>query len=149
MEPSSSRQAQRLLQTGITLFLFAALLGLAVPHFSVPRLALSAHLIGILQGIFLVVDGLLWPRLSLSSLQSRMAFWLLIYQSIAAPLANLLAGVWGAGHSIIPMAAGAAHGSAAQEAVINVGLRSAGAALIVALALILWGLRTHVSSAAA
>jgi hydroxylaminobenzene mutase len=135
------RQSQRLLQAGIALFLFAALVGLAVPHFTVPRLALSAHLVGILQGIFLVVVGLMWPRLSLSSRQSMLAFWLLIYQSIAAPLASLLAAAWGAGNSIIPMAAGAAHGSATEETVINIGLRSAGAALIVALALILWGLR--------
>jgi hypothetical protein len=39
------------------------------------------------------------------------------------------------------MAAGGAHGSAVQEAVVNIGLRSAGAALVVALVLVLWGLR--------
>jgi (hydroxyamino)benzene mutase len=135
------RQGHRLVQVGVTLLLFAALLGLAVPCFTVPRLALSAHLVGIHQGIFLVVVGLLWSRLQLGPKQSRIAFWLLIYQSIAAPLSNLLASLWVAGGSIIPMAAGGARGSAAQETVISAGLRSAGAALIVALLLILWGLR--------
>jgi hydroxylaminobenzene mutase len=115
--------------------------GLAIPHFTSPRVALSAHLVGILQGMFLVVVGLLWPKLSLSPAQSRLAFGLITYQAVAATAANMLAGLWGAGNSIIPMAAGAAHGSNVQEAVVSIGLRSAGAALIGSLALILWGLR--------
>ncbi|HEU0199076.1 MAG TPA: hypothetical protein VFR86_01450 [Burkholderiaceae bacterium] len=126
----------------------AALVGLAAPHFTVPRLALSAHLVGILRGILLVVLGLVWSRLNLSPAQSKLALGLLIYQSISALSANLLAAAWGAGNSIIPMAAGTAHGSTAQEAVINVGLRSAGAALIIAMVLILWGLRGRVAKSA-
>lgn len=136
-----SSQSHRLLQLGVALFLAALLFGLSIPHFTVPRLALSAHLIGLLQGMFLVVLGLLWSRLSLTSVQFKLAFWLVAYQAIAAPLSNLLAAAWGAGNTIIPIAAGAARGSAIQEAVINVGLRSAGAALIVGLSLVLWGLR--------
>jgi hydroxylaminobenzene mutase len=137
----SANQARRLVQIGIALFLAAALLGLAIPQFAVPRVALSAHLVGILQGIVLVVVGLIWPRLYLTSRQFALAFWLIVYQAVAAPLSNLLAAAWGAGNSIIPIAAGAAHGSAGQEAVVNLGLRSAGVALIVALILVLWGLR--------
>jgi hydroxylaminobenzene mutase len=137
----SSRQALWLLRTGVAVLLAAALMGLAISQFAVPRLALSAHLVALLQGIFLIVLGLLWPRLSLTRVQAGLACALLIYQAIAAPLSNLLAAAWGAGNSIVPMAAGAAHGSATQEAVINIGLRSAGAALIVGLLLVLWGLR--------
>ena len=59
----SFRQGHRLLQAGILLFLFALLVGLAVPKFAVPRLGLSAHLLGITQGIFLMVTGVLWPKL--------------------------------------------------------------------------------------
>jgi hydroxylaminobenzene mutase len=137
----SSKQARSLLQIGIALILTAALLGLVIPYFTVPRLALSSHLIGMLQGIVLVVTGLLWPQLSLAHAQFAIAFWLIAYQAVAAYISNILAAAWGAGNSIIPLAAGAAHGSAGQELVINLGLRSAGAALIIALALILWGLR--------
>jgi len=143
MESSSvqSRAAQRLLQVGVGLFLFAVLLGLAIPHFTVPRLALSAHLIGILQGLFLAVVGLLWPRLTLTPTHFKVTFWLLVYEAVAATLSNVLAAAWDAGNTIIPMAAGPAHGSDLQEIVINIGLRSTALALIVALALILWGLR--------
>lgn len=135
------KQSRLLLQSGIALFLVAALVGLAVPQFTVPRLALSGHIVGLLQGMFLVLLGLLWPKLNLGPTQARVTFTLLLYQSIAAPLSNLLGAAWGAGNSIVPMAAGAAHGTAAQEAVVNAGLRSAGGALIVSLVLILWGLR--------
>jgi len=136
-----SRQALWLTRTGASLFLAGAVVGLGVSQFTVPRLALSTHIIALLQGMFLVVVGLLWSRLSLMPLQAVLGFWLLIYQSIAAVLANLLAATWGAGNSIVPMAAGTAHGSTTQEAIINIGLRSAGAALLVGLLLILWGLR--------
>jgi hypothetical protein len=64
-----------------------------------------------------------------------------VYEAVAATLSNVLAAAWGAGNTIIPIAAGPAHGSDLQEIVINIGLRSTALALIVALALILWGLR--------
>jgi hypothetical protein len=51
-------QAQWLLRIGVGLILGAALLGLADPHLTVPRVALSTHLVA-LQGIFPVVAGLL------------------------------------------------------------------------------------------
>jgi (hydroxyamino)benzene mutase len=137
----SPYHGQRLLQVGICLFLASVLLGLVIPRFTVPRLALSVHLVGILQGIFVVVIGLLWSRLSLARVQFTLTFWLVVYQALVATLSNLLAAAWGAGNSIIPLAAGSAHGSAAQEMVVNIGLRSAGAALIISLLFILWGLR--------
>jgi (hydroxyamino)benzene mutase len=137
----SLRQGHRLLQLGILLFLFALLVGLAVPRFAVPRLGLSAHLLGIMQGLFLIVTGLLWPKLKLTRVMSRGGFWLAIYGCFAAWTANVLAGLWGAGNSMLPIAAGQARGNMLQEAVIAIGLRSAAAALIAAAILILWGLR--------
>ena len=53
----SRRQGHRLLQLGTLLFLLACLVGLVVPTFAVPRLGLSTHLLGIMQGIFLMVMG--------------------------------------------------------------------------------------------
>ena len=49
--------------------------------------------------------------------------------------------VLGVQATILTLAADGARGSAIQEVVIKIGLRSAGVALIVALVLILWGLR--------
>jgi hydroxylaminobenzene mutase len=123
-------------------FLIALLAGLAVPQFAVPRLGLSAHLIGIMQGLFLMVSGLLWPKLQLTRAMARTAFWLAVYGCFAAWTANVLAGVWGAGNSMLPIAAGAARGSTLQEGIVAICLRTAAVSLISAVMLILWGLRT-------
>lgn len=135
------RESHRLLQAGILLFLLALLVGIAIPLFAVPRLGLSTHLLGIMQGLFLMVTGILWPRLKLTRTASRVAFWLALYGCVAAWMANLLAGIWGAGNSMLPMAAGQAHGSVLQEAIIATALRTAAVSLIAAAVLILWGLR--------
>lgn len=137
----SLRQGHRLLQVGILLFLFALLVGIAVPQFAVPRIGLSAHLLGIMQGIFLMVIGLLWPKLKLPRAVSRLGFWLAVYGCFAAWTANLFAGITGAGNTMLPMAAGEAHGSALQEAIIAIDLRTAAVSLIAVSLLILWGLR--------
>jgi hydroxylaminobenzene mutase len=123
------------------LFLLALLVGIAVPRFAAPRLGLSTHLLGIMQGTFLMVLGVLWPRLLLTRVMSRIAFVLVVYGCSAAWMANLSAAIWGAGNTILPIAAGAAHGSALQEGLITIALRSAAVSLIVASILILWGLR--------
>ena len=135
------RRGNRLLRAGILLFLLALLVGLAIPRFTVPRLGLSTHLLGLMQGIFLMVGGLLWPKLALTRALSRLGCWLAVYGCFAAWSANLLAAAWGAGSSMLPLAAGAARGSALQEAIIAIALRTAAVSLIATAALILWGLR--------
>jgi hydroxylaminobenzene mutase len=137
----ATRQGHRLLQVGVSLFLYALLLGLIVPQFAVPRLALSAHLLAIMQGLFLMAVGSFWPRLRLAPGASRAAFWLLVYGCLATGAANLLGAAWAAGNTMLPIAAGAAHGSALQEGIIGAGLRTGGVALIASTLLILWGLR--------
>jgi (hydroxyamino)benzene mutase len=137
-----SHQAHRLLQFGILLFLLALLIGLAVPFFTVPRVGLSAHLLGIMQGMFLIITGLLWTKLRLTVSMSRMVFCLLVYGCFAAWMANVLAGVWGAGSAMLPLAAGQVRGTMLQEAIIKVVLRTAAVSLIAAVTFIAWGLRT-------
>lgn len=140
-----ARQGHRLLQLGLLLFLLALIVGLVVPKFTVPRLGLSVHLLGIMQGLFLMVIGILWPRLRLTRATFRAGFWLAVYGCFSAWAANLLAGIWGAGNSMLPMAAGTARGSELQETIIAMVLRSAALSLIVAAILILWGLREFAS----
>src|SRR5512146_753793 len=136
------RNGHRLLQAGAALFLLGLLLGLLVPRFALPRLGLSAHLLGIMQGVFLLVLGLLWPRLSFTPLLSRIACVLAIYGCLAAWTANVCGAVWGAGGSMMPLAAGGAIGSAFQEGIIKVLLRSGAVALVATAVLVLWGLRS-------
>jgi hydroxylaminobenzene mutase len=135
------RHGHRLLQVGGLLFLFGLLVGLGVQRFTVPRLGLSTHLLGIMQGLFLMVTGLLWPKLKLSALASRIGSSLAAYGCLAAWTANFCGANWGAGGSMVPMAAGAARGTPLQEGAIRVLLISSAISLISAAVLILWGLR--------
>src|SRR5207248_3329325 len=61
--------------------------------------------------------------------------------SLAIVAAYLLGAVWGAGNTTMPLAAGAAHGSNFQEAVIKIVAYSSAPTGIISFALILWGLR--------
>jgi hydroxylaminobenzene mutase len=130
-----------LLRIGMVLFLFALLVGLAVPRFAVPRLGLSTHLLGLMQGTFLLVAGSLWPRLTLTRIMSRLGSYLAAYGCIAAWTANLFAAWCGAGNSMLPIAAGQARGTVVQEWVIAVGLATAAVSLIATAMIMLWGLR--------
>ncbi len=141
---SRAREGQRLLRVGILLFLFALLVGLAVPRFAVPRLGLSTHLLGLMQGTFLLAAGSLWPKLQLTRPVSRAGSYLAVYGCIAAWTANLLGALWGAGNSMLPIAAGQARGNLIQERIIAAGLVTAAVSLIAMAMIILWGLRGSV-----
>lgn len=136
-----SRQGHRLLQVGIGLFLFTSVEGFVLEHFTVARLGLSVHTLSALQGVMLLALGLLWLRLNLSVMASRLAFWLLLYSTFAILVSYLMAGISGAGNSTLPLAAGSAHGSAFQEMAIMVVAYSSAPTGITAFVLILWGLR--------
>ncbi len=142
------RSGRRLIQLGVVLFLFGLLVGLAASNFggkislfAAPRAALSVHLIALTQGTFLAVIGLVWEKLDLKATVSRIAYWLLVYGFVAALIANLLAAIWGAGGAMLPNAVGHAQGTAYQEGIIAIGLRTAAVSQIGALLIIIWGLR--------
>jgi len=130
-----------ILRLGVVLFLLGLLTGVAIPAFSVPRLGLSAHISGVLGGLVLIVIGLVWPQLRISSRASRTGFGLAAYSFVVAWLMPFLAAVWGAGAGMLPFAAGNARGTAFQEGVIAVGLTTVALTVIVLFALLLWGLR--------
>src|SRR2546430_16288117 len=85
--------------------------------------------------------GLLWPRLELTVTISKVAFWFLIYSAFAILAAYLMAAIWGAGNTTMPLAAGAARGNAFQELAIKAVGDSSAPTGIIAFVLIFWGLR--------
>jgi (hydroxyamino)benzene mutase len=136
-----TRQGHRLVQLGVALFLFVTLQGLVIQNFAVPSLGRSAHTLALSSGLVLLGIGLVWPRLTLGATATRIAFWFLVYSLLATIVAFLLAAIWGAGNTVLPLAAGSAHGTALQENIIATVLVSSLPTGIIAFALILWGVR--------
>jgi hydroxylaminobenzene mutase len=130
----------RLLQFGIVLFLLALLVGFAVPAFANPRMALASHVEGVMNALFLVTLGLVWPRLVLPARLLAATFWLAIYGTFANWTATLLAALWGAGR-MMPIAAQGHIGTSGQEAVVKVLLASLSIAMVLVCCLLLFGLR--------
>ncbi len=136
-----SRQGHRMLQIGVGLFVFAGVEGFFIPMLPYPRLGLSVHNLSALQGVMLLGLGLLWPRLKLGATASRIAFWSYIYSSFATLIPYVLAAVWGAGNTTMPLAAGAAHGTDLQEMIIKVILYTSAPTFFISMGPVLWGLR--------
>ena len=136
-----SCQGHRLLQIGVALFLLTSFEGFAIPALAAPRLGLSAHSLMALLGVLFIAMGLLWPKLSLGTAASRLAFWLFVYSGLAIIAAYLLGAIWAAGNSTMPLAAGISHGSDFQEAIIKIVAYSSAPTGMIFFALILWGLR--------
>jgi hydroxylaminobenzene mutase len=134
-------QSDRMLQIGIGLFVFSGLEGFTIPRLASPPLGRSVHTLSALQGVMALTLGLFWPRLHLGAHASRIAFWTYNYSSFATLVPFILAAVWGAGNTTIPLAAGEARGNALQEATIKVIQYSAAPPFFISMALILWGLR--------
>jgi hydroxylaminobenzene mutase len=60
------KQSDRLILFGMLLFFLALVIGLIAPLLANPRLGISCHVEGVLNGIFLIVLGLIWNKVALS-----------------------------------------------------------------------------------
>jgi len=95
----------RLLQSGVGLFLLGRLTGFAIAVLANPRMGLSSHREGVMNGTFLVLLGRIWERLVLPSTALRVAFWVTIYGTFANWATTLVAAFHGTGESMMPIAA--------------------------------------------
>lgn len=137
----ADRDSERALsRAGILLVLFALVTGLAIPAFTNPRQALAAHVSGIMSGLLLVAAASLWSRLKLSSAQQTWTMRLAIGGAYANLAGSLFAAAWGT-NRLTPLA-GVGYGAEPwQEVFAQVLQVSQGIALIVALGLVVYGLR--------
>ena len=129
---------------GIVFILYSSVEGFVIPHFGSPRVGLSTHTLGALQGVLLLALGLLWPKLSLRAIASRVAFWCLLYSALAILGTYSIAAAWGVGNETIVLAGelphGLRHGTALQETLIKILSYSSAPTGLTAFALVLWGL---------
>lgn len=135
-----SSTPRRLKFLGMFLFLLGLITGLALMNFTNPRMALSAHLEGIMNGLFLIAAGFLWNELKLSTGLMKAAYWLLLYGTFANWSFTFLSALLGT--SKITPIAGAGHaGTATQEAILTAGFTSVGISMVFAVSILLYGLR--------
>ena len=100
-----NEQSERLIFWGILLFLLGLLAGLFIPMMANPRMGVSTHLEGVMNGIFLCVLGLIWNKLNLAERWIYLGFWLALYGTFANFLAVLISAISGAG-KYMPIAGG-------------------------------------------
>jgi len=142
----AERQGQRLLQLGIVLILYSSVDGFVIPYLGSQRIGLSAHTLSALQSVLLLALGLVWGRLKLSAISSRIAFWCLVYSTLAILAAYTIAAFWGVGLDTIRLMGelphGLSRGTAGQETFIAILAYSSAPTGLVSFSLILWGLRS-------
>lgn len=140
-----SQLSHKLVRHGIILFLLGLLTGFVIPVMQNPRMGLSSHLEAVMNGMFLVLLGLIWHKLQLSNNALKWGYILSLFGAYTNWATTLLAGLWGAGAEMMPIAGGSFQGVAWQEILIKIGLGSLSFAMIAVCILVLWGLRVSTS----
>jgi hydroxylaminobenzene mutase len=135
---SKKSQAEWLLFLGVFLFLLGLLTGLFIPMMTNPRMGLTAHLEGVMNGMFLVILGLIWHKLIVSEKWLYYTYLLTLYGSFANFVAVTLAAITGAGQ-MMPIAGGK-EGAPLIEGVISFLLISLALAMIFVCIVVLIGL---------
>ena len=138
---SHENSGRRLIRHGMVLFALGLLTGILIPTLTSPRLALAAHMEGLLNGIFLIlVGGVVWKELRLPERLAGAGFWLLLIAAYASWGFCLLAAVFGASQTLA--IAGAGYSAAPwQERLVSAGLGTGALCVLVACCVVLYGLR--------
>ena len=137
---TTDHQANRLLRGGAWLLLLGLLTGLLVPAVANPRMGLSSHIEGVLNGMLLLVLGLLWTRLVLPERWRRIAAACSLYGAFANWATMLLAAVLDAGGQLSVEAQGRT-GAPLAEGLVNFGLASLTVAMLTASVTVIVGLK--------
>ena len=110
-----------------------------------PRMGLASHLEAVMNGMFLILLGLIWQKLRLSVGALKWGYALALFGTYTNWVTNLLAAIWGAGAEMMPIAGGGYQGVAWQEVLIKVGLGSLSLGITAVCLIVLWGLKASTS----
>jgi hydroxylaminobenzene mutase len=140
-----SKLSHKLVKYGITLFFLGLLTGFVIPVVRNPRMGLASHLEAVMNGMFLILLGLIWPKLRLPVGTLKWGYGLALFGTYTNWFTNLLAAIWGAGAELLPIASGSYQGTAWQELLIKAGLVSLSLAMTAVCIIVLWGLKPSTS----
>ncbi|MBP7451913.1 MAG: hypothetical protein KA914_03855 [Ottowia sp.] len=131
---------RRLLWHGMFLFLLGLATGLVEATFSNTRMALAAHLEGVMNGTFLLALGAVWSEIHLSARLKGVTYWAVLYGTYANWGITTLAAAFGTG-ALSPITAPGLMAAPWKENLVHAGFMSVGVTIIGAAVLILLGLR--------
>ena len=135
-------QSDWLLFLGVLLLLLGLLIGLLIAMMTDPRMGLRAHLEGVMNGMFLVILGLLWNRLVINDRWLSYTFWLTLYGSFTNIVAVTITAITGAG-KMMPIAGGK-EGTTVVEGLISFLLITLALAMIFVCVVVLTGLYRNI-----
>jgi len=133
-------QSDKLIFLGILLFLLGLIVGLIVPLFANPRMGVSSHIEGVLNGILLIVLGLIWHKIDLSPRWLKITFGLAVYGTYANWAGILIAAIFNAG-KMLGIAANGQEGNPIAEGLVTFSLISLSIAMLVVSVATLTGLK--------
>jgi hydroxylaminobenzene mutase len=133
------KPSQPLLTAGALLILLSFILGMILPVFTNPRMALSAHQQGIIAGILLMLMGFVQSHAILGSISLRHLERLLISGAYSLWTGILFSAVFGTSRAT-PIAGDGYIGSRWQEISVSIVLLAGSLMLILGLIFLLTGL---------
>src|SRR5215831_4457456 len=135
-----------LIRAGFVLFTLALFTGFAVPAFLNHRMAVAAHLTGVLNSLLLIALGLAWGLLAMGPMQTKLTRGAFLYGTYANWGTSCLAAAWGT-NRLTPLS-GAGYGAAPWKEGVVQALQMLLALVIVAGAVsVVYALRSQRASA--
>ena len=131
---------RRVLWHGTVLVLLGLATGAFLQSFANPRLALAAHVGGIMNGMLIMVVGAVWSELALSATLGRSLFWSLVYSGYVNWLGLVFAAAFGT-TSTTPLLGDGTAAEPWQEQLVAFCLVSGAVVTLAAVVVVLFGLR--------
>src|SRR5512143_58307 len=135
-----------LVRAGFVLFTLALLTGFAMPSFLNQKMALAAHVTGVLNALILMALGLAWGLLAFSPLQARLTRGAFLYATYANWGSSCLAAAWGT-NRLTPLSGAGYSAAAWKEGVVQVLQVSLALAILAGAVSVVYGLRSPRASA--
>jgi hydroxylaminobenzene mutase len=142
----SAKAERSLVRAGFVLFTLALLTGFAVPAFLNQRMALAAHLSGIMNALILMALGLAWGLLTMTPLQARLTRGLFLFGTFANWATGCLAAAWGTSH-LTPLSGAGYAAVPWKETVVQALQVSVTLAILAGAVLVVYALRSKPAAA--
>ena len=141
---TKKRQSDKLIYYGVILFFIGLIIGLIVPIFANPRLGVSSHIEGVLNGMFLIILGLIWNKIDLSNKWLKITFLAAIYGTFMNCFAILIAAIFNVG-KMLGIAANGQEGTPIVEGIVSFSLISLSIAMLLVCVSVLIGLKRNMN----